>query len=501
MPKIKVNVSHRLRQYVQEFKDTFSTDGKILYCQPCGKSIKADQRSQVTQHLSGNKHIIAASRSASKQVLLSETGPSSSHSQPSKSREFYSDICKTFISADIPLFKLNNKEVKNFLAKYTNFDPPDESTIRKHYLPKCYEETLRNIRAVCENEKIWVCIDETTDSTLRKLGNVVIGVLKNDKIVSERSFLIACKEMPAANHITVARLFNESMHILWPNGVKYDNVLILLSDAAPYMKKAAEALSVSYPNMLHVTCVVHGLHRVCETIRSLYPKVDKLVSNGKKIFVKAPTRIDLFRNTNPNIPLPPTPIVTRWGTLLSAVVYYAEHFDDFKTVLDQLNEDDASSIEIVKNLLSDGCLRNELAYISANLSFLCDSIKKLEQTTNLLTESVKEISEVETKINSLTGSKIECVKTKLKSVFEKNNGFEVLKTVAQVIEGKQVDIGNLRVGDIPILKYARVTSCDVERSFSQYRALFRDNRQRFQMDHLEHTFVVHCNSKQFSTAN
>ena len=52
------------------------------------------------------------------------------------------------------------------------------------------------------------------------------------------------------------------MHILWPGGVKYDNVLLLLSDAAPYMIKAGEGLSVSYPKTIHVTCVAHALHRV-----------------------------------------------------------------------------------------------------------------------------------------------------------------------------------------------------------------------------------------------
>lgn len=82
--------------------------------------------------------------------------------------------------------------------------------------------------------------------------------------------------MTAANHITVARLFNEAIHLLWPNGVKYD-VLFFLTDAAAYMKKAADDLVVSYPKMVHVTCVVHTLHKMCEKIRVLFPNVDKLI--------------------------------------------------------------------------------------------------------------------------------------------------------------------------------------------------------------------------------
>ena len=60
------------------------------------------------------------------------------------------------------------------------------------------------------------------------MGNVVIGVLKNDETISELSFFIACKKSvckSAENLITVARLFNESMHMLWPGGIKYDNTV------------------------------------------------------------------------------------------------------------------------------------------------------------------------------------------------------------------------------------------------------------------------------------
>ncbi|KAJ4429613.1 hypothetical protein ANN_21799 [Periplaneta americana] len=68
--------------------------------------------------------------------------------------------------------------------------------------------------------------------------------------------------------------------------------------------------------------------------------------------------------------------------------------------------------------------------------------------------------------------------------------------VAQVLEGVPVgEIDGVRVCDISLFKYARLTSCDVERSFSQYKSLLRDNRHAFVMENLEMTFVVHCNSR------
>jgi len=43
----------------------------------------------------------------------------------------------------------------------------------------------------------------------------------------------------------------------------------------------------------------------------------------------------------PTIPLPPQPILTRWGTWLEASVYYCEYFQFIKTVIDGFEENDA----------------------------------------------------------------------------------------------------------------------------------------------------------------
>lgn len=50
------------------------------------------------------------------------------------------------------------------------------------------------------------------------------------------------------------RLFNESMHLLCPEGIKYDYILLFITDAALYMNEAAEILCVSYPKLILVDC-------------------------------------------------------------------------------------------------------------------------------------------------------------------------------------------------------------------------------------------------------
>ncbi|XP_018494288.1 uncharacterized protein LOC108863973 [Galendromus occidentalis] len=140
------------------------------------------------------------------------------------------------------------------------------------------------------------------------------------------------------------------------------------------MKKAGKALKVIFPKMLHVTCAAHALHRVAEEIRVIFPDIDRLVANGKKIFNKAASRISVFRESLPAVPLPPQPIITRWGTWINAACYYAHYFDEFAAVVNKFDTDDAASIGAVKALLQKPSVKRDLAYPLANFGRLPDCI-------------------------------------------------------------------------------------------------------------------------------
>jgi hypothetical protein len=61
-----------------------------------------------------------------------------------------------------------------------------------------------------------------------------------------------------------------------------------------------------------------------------------------------------------------------------------------------------------------------------------------------------------------------------------------------VMEGEHLK--HLSVSDIVCHKYARLVSCDVERTFHQYKSLIRANRQRFTMHNLKMISAVHCDN-------
>lgn len=119
-----------------------------------------------------------------------------------------------------------------------------------------------------------------------------------------------------------------------------------MTDAAAYMICAYKALQPLYPKMIHVTCLAHGLSRVAEQVRKEYPLVNSYIAAVKSVFVKAPGRIRRFKHDLPNLPLPPEPCLTRWGTLLDAAMYHADYFGRLSPLLQSFNSDEAAAIEV-----------------------------------------------------------------------------------------------------------------------------------------------------------
>ncbi|CAG9773508.1 unnamed protein product [Ceutorhynchus assimilis] len=148
----------------------------------------------------------------------------------------------------------------------------------------------------------------------------------------------------------------------------------------------------------------HGLNRVAETIRQQFPLVNELIKNGKKVFVKAHLRVQLFKERLPNIPLPPEPVLTRWGTWLDAALYYADHYENFKNVIFELPETASKAIKDCQTVLNQNELINNLSYMKANFSFVSTTIKSLEKQGMTLDSSIKMIDDFEKAIDNVPGA-------------------------------------------------------------------------------------------------
>lgn len=302
-----------LRKYVK-LSPELSTDGDVLWCNVCDVVVNHARKSNVTQHLETTKHLKGVARSKEKNLRQPFIAQTITHVKD----QFAIDLAKTFVECDIPLHKLRLSAMKELLEKYTDKVVPCETTLRNK-IPGLFLDRQKEIKGKLKGKKLWVSIDETTDSSKRCVVNLVAGVLDSDS----KSVVLESRFFETVKASTIVQFYQDT---LTGYDIDKNDVLVFTSDAAPYMVKAGKLLMEIYPKMVHVTCLIHGLHRVCETIRSKFDDVNGLISFVKKIFTKAPSRIRLFKEKCPNIPMPPEPITTRWGTWLEAAVYYAENF-------------------------------------------------------------------------------------------------------------------------------------------------------------------------------
>lgn len=201
---------------IQANPGVFRKDNSILFCNFCEKVVEAKKISQVTQHIGGKTHEKAAkwknanpSSKKTQSLITDKTGPRLS--------EFNADLCRTFLEANIPLYRVNHPSIIEFIKKYTNRDAPDESTLRRNYLPNLYDEAIEKLRAKAAGKHIWVSLDETTDVEQRMVANFVFGIL-DDESERGKSYLLNTAQLEKTNANTVATFFTDSLLLLWPKG-------------------------------------------------------------------------------------------------------------------------------------------------------------------------------------------------------------------------------------------------------------------------------------------
>ena len=122
MPKEKKSTAARLRGYVKEFGNVFCVDGSLLFCTACSKTVATERKSQVQQHMKSAKHIAKSQRKSAKQQSFSQSISmqnegcvSLGSSRSSLPDEFSLELCKALISADIPLYAVQNATFRFFL--------------------------------------------------------------------------------------------------------------------------------------------------------------------------------------------------------------------------------------------------------------------------------------------------------------------------------------------------------------------------------------------------
>ena len=176
--------------------------------------------------------------------------------------------------------------------------------------------------------------------------------------------------------------------------------------------------------------------------------------------------------------MPPKPIITRWGTWIDAAVYYCDHFAEVKSIVDSFDSDDAESIAASQKLFANMHVKSDLAFIKSHFASIVTAIVKLETKGLTINESIEIVELIRAELGSLNRKEFGL---KLEKVFLRNPGYKQIVEIRNVIyqnaysEDEYVHI--LSPNELTMLKYAPLTSTDVERSFSEYGNVFTDQRK------------------------
>lgn len=99
--------------------------------------------------------------------------------------------------------------------------------------------------------------------------------------------LIDQQVVETANATEIGQVFTSSLNKLFPGQNFYSRVKLVVNDAAPYMVKCFCDLKCIYPDRVHVTCIVHLLHRVAEEIRQASEELNDFIAHMKALLVKS----------------------------------------------------------------------------------------------------------------------------------------------------------------------------------------------------------------------
>ena len=128
MPKSAITNAEKADAYAREFK-CLTRRAQKLICTLCPTEMSYGTRSQVIQHIKTERHK-SKQQLFERQTLLSNC-PQTNY--------FAIDLCNAFLSANIPIEKIGNTQLKTFLEKYTKNVIPTPSNIRNNYITSSYE--------------------------------------------------------------------------------------------------------------------------------------------------------------------------------------------------------------------------------------------------------------------------------------------------------------------------------------------------------------------------
>ena len=157
-----------------------------LFCTLCSTIVLHDRKFSVDKHCQSTKH-----HKASLSTLQERQQPLSIPTASFDWNDYVGKVTAAFLSADIPLYKLNNSDLQA-LFKYVGQKAPPESGCQKQIdnMGKCEVNQICNI---LPDKVIFMVIDEADIS-----GSKYVNTLVGDVEQPETTYLLHCKILDAS---------------------------------------------------------------------------------------------------------------------------------------------------------------------------------------------------------------------------------------------------------------------------------------------------------------
>ncbi len=440
MPKVKDSQASKIKKIVREHAEFQATPKDELYCKVCCCIVKHKKKFFVDQHLNTAKHKNGIAGGSNK--------PATQQFFPIVRKDFTERLVKAFAESDIALEKVNNKSLRSLFESLGQY-LPSESTCRLKVQELSSKEDLEIKNKLGEKELFFI-MDET-DLNGKKFLHTLCGTLDNPSV----SYLVRCTILEASpNHQTILHELDDVVKEL---GIERGKVNLLISDSAAYMCKAGKLLKEMYPKLLHVTCIAHLLHNCAIRIKSAYPEVDRLIASIKSSVVKNRTRAAHFDAVG----VPPTPVVTRWGSWIDAALYYAKNLPEVKEIVNSWTRE-GIIVKQAQNSINEKDVARQLTEINSYYSDIPWIIGKIGGSTSTLKDAQAALEEIMDKFGKDPLNIRSYIEKRLKA-----NDFRVILEVSRE---------DLAPSLYAKLQCCQPTSAAVERSFSMLKCFLRKNR-------------------------
>ena len=201
MPKAITTYAYKLQSIVNEFHDEFMESiNNQLYCNSCNYAVSCNKRFLVDSHRNTSKHQKALCIKS--ESLITQTLQTFLRSSDT---DFDEKIIKAFLSADIPLYKLNNTHIKN-LFRGIGHRLPSETNCRRTAL-QLSEDELKRIRNAVHDKPVLLIVDESTLTGTQYL-TIVVGSLETPHV----SYLYDCQPLKCApNSNIIAQAIDDAV--------------------------------------------------------------------------------------------------------------------------------------------------------------------------------------------------------------------------------------------------------------------------------------------------